>query len=88
MLGGSYVGMIIIVNAVILAILFGQGHIGISLEDTIGDAKGSTLPGRTSKKECGFRAVVSPRTSNFPSPLTLYDDMSSPEEIMGAGFRG
>ena len=82
--------MIIIVNAVILAILFGQGHIGIliSLEDTIGDAKGSTIPGRTSKKECGFRGVVSPRTSNFPSPLTLYDDMSSPEEIMGAAFRG
>eukprot|EP00439_Symbiodinium_sp_Y106_P073110 s1231_g13.t1 len=31
-------------------------------------------------RECGFRALVKPRMSNFPSPLALYDDMSTPEE--------
>ncbi|CAE7202251.1 unnamed protein product [Symbiodinium natans] len=31
-------------------------------------------------QECGFRTVVKPRTSNFPSPLTLYDEVSTEEE--------
>lgn len=35
---------------------------------------------RTRAKHCGFKTVVRPNTSRFPSPLTLYDEMRSLEE--------
>ncbi|CAE7537102.1 unnamed protein product [Symbiodinium sp. CCMP2456] len=41
---------------------------------------GEIAADRDRLRECGFRAVVKPRMSNFPSPLALYDDMSTPEE--------
>ncbi|CAE7204483.1 unnamed protein product [Symbiodinium sp. CCMP2592] len=41
---------------------------------------GEIAADRDRLRECGFRALVKPRMSNFPSPLALYDDMSTPEE--------
>eukprot|EP00930_Biecheleria_cincta_P042752 TRINITY_DN29413_c0_g1_i1.p1 TRINITY_DN29413_c0_g1~~TRINITY_DN29413_c0_g1_i1.p1 ORF type:complete len:994 (-),score=184.40 TRINITY_DN29413_c0_g1_i1:76-3057(-) len=35
---------------------------------------------RTRAKQCGFKTVVRPNTSRFPSPLTLYDEMRSLKE--------
>ena len=45
-------------------------------------SRNATLTHAQRISPCLARAEVKPRMSNFPSPLALYDDMSTPEVVL------